>query len=80
MHLGQHLGDPDELGGQIDAADPAAVTPGEVTRRPAEPRADIEHTLGPGKADEFSQPHRRRALTAVKLVDRRRDRPASDDR
>ena len=69
--LGQHFGNADEFCGQIDAADPAAVMPGEIPRRPAEPGTDIEHSLGSGKADEFGEPHRRRALAAVKLVYRR---------
>src|SRR5262249_44704469 len=44
---------------------------GKITRRAAKPRADIEHALASSKADEFGEPHRRRPLPAVKLVDRR---------
>ena len=48
----------------------AAVMPGEISRRPAEPGADIEHPLGPGEADELGEAHRRRPLATVKLIDR----------
>jgi hypothetical protein len=66
---GQHLRDANELGGQIDAADTAAIMPGEIARRTTEPRADIEHPLASSEADELGEPHRRRPLAAVKLVD-----------
>src|SRR5207249_2257742 len=56
---------------EIDAADPAAVTPGEKPRRSAEPGADIEHPFASGEAHEVGEPYCRRPLATVKLVDRR---------
>jgi hypothetical protein len=65
----EHLGNADKFSGQVDAADPAAVAPSKIPRRAAEPRPDIEHPLGSAKADKLGEPHRRRPLTAVELVD-----------